>query len=91
MVARRVFKCLKAPVLASLVLACATPTSTSRPAADPAPAAAAPAEPIPPPPQKKSVIVPSDVNLGPGPAGPVNNGSAGPPVSPTAGTSSVPN
>jgi hypothetical protein len=87
----RLFKCLGGPVLGVLALACATPASTTRPAADPAPASAAGAEPVPPAPQKKSVIVPSDVNLGPGPAGPVNNGAAGPAVSPTAGTSSAPN
>ncbi len=80
----RLFKCLRGPALGALALACATPTSASRRPADPPPAAAN-AEPIPPPPQKKAVIVPSDLNLGPGPAGPVNTGTAGPAISPTAG------
>lgn len=89
MVTRRL-KRLGCLALGALFLACATPASTARPPADPAPDAAS-REPIPPPPQKRSVIVPSDVNLGPGPAGPVNNGAAGPAVSPTQGTSSAPN
>ncbi|MFL5304403.1 MAG: hypothetical protein ACJ8F1_04290 [Polyangia bacterium] len=89
MILRRL-KHLGCLTLGTLTLACATPAASGRSAADPPPPAAN-AEPIPAAPQKKSVIVPSDVNLGPGPAGPVNNGAAGPAISPTAGTSSAPN
>ena len=76
--------------LGALALACATPSGAARPPPDPGEAAGN-AEPIPPKPTKKAVIVPSDVNLGPGPAGPVNTGTAGPPITPSGGTPSAPN
>jgi hypothetical protein len=74
--------------LAVLALACATPTRAERPVSPSQPDANA--EPIPPPSQKKAVIVPSDVDLGPRPAGTVNSGAAGPAVSPAGGTPGAP-
>ena len=39
--------------------------------------------PLPPAPGRRGVIVPSDVGLGAGPAGPTSNGQASPILSPT--------